>query len=344
MREYYDLIDSDECVPAGFAVNPNVAVVLPMMLHEDEATAIERGIDGAHFFGYSLAHYYGMGDPSPGRTNVWEEFLENRDTKGFARDIVRPTRRRSAVKIMQQGLGSLRGAIGTPDQITDLLRRYEAAGVDQVIFVLQAGRQQARAHLRGARAVREQVLRVRRGARGARADKAERWRRRRARAGAPRAAARGPARLRDRRAGRAGARRTRRAPRPGARPRRVSSPTRCAALVERRGPGGDRAAGARRVATRSSSAASAARSPSARSSAAWRASSSRGSRSASRATSPTSSPTPATAAPARSLDCAREGRRRHGDARRQRRARRSRSSCGAGLRPPRSPRRSIRRS
>jgi hypothetical protein len=43
------------------------------------------------------------------------------------------------VKIMQHGLGSLRGAIGTPDQVIDLCRRYEAAGVDQVIFVLQAG-------------------------------------------------------------------------------------------------------------------------------------------------------------------------------------------------------------
>jgi putative sterol carrier protein len=44
------------------------------------------------------------------------------------------------VKIMQEGLGSLRGAIGTPDQVADLCRRYEAAGVDQVIFVSQAGR------------------------------------------------------------------------------------------------------------------------------------------------------------------------------------------------------------
>jgi hypothetical protein len=43
------------------------------------------------------------------------------------------------VKIMQHGLGSLRGAIGTPDQVLDLCRRYEAVGVDQVIFVLQAG-------------------------------------------------------------------------------------------------------------------------------------------------------------------------------------------------------------
>jgi putative sterol carrier protein len=44
------------------------------------------------------------------------------------------------VKILQQGLGSLRGAIGTPDQVRELVSRYEAAGVDQLIFVLQAGR------------------------------------------------------------------------------------------------------------------------------------------------------------------------------------------------------------
>jgi alkanesulfonate monooxygenase SsuD/methylene tetrahydromethanopterin reductase-like flavin-dependent oxidoreductase (luciferase family) len=139
VEEYYALIESDECVPVGFDVNPNVAVVLPMMLHEDEATAIERGIDGAHFFGYSLAHYYGMGSHQPGRTVVWDEFLANRDERGFARSIVTPDAAPLAVKIMQHGLGSLRGAIGTPDQVLDLCRRYEAAGVDQVIFVLQAG-------------------------------------------------------------------------------------------------------------------------------------------------------------------------------------------------------------
>src|SRR5881396_732368 len=50
--EYYQLIQSEECVPAGYAVNPNVAVVVPFMCHQDEETAIERGIDGAHFFGF----------------------------------------------------------------------------------------------------------------------------------------------------------------------------------------------------------------------------------------------------------------------------------------------------
>src|SRR3954465_11462339 len=137
--EYYRLIESEECVPTGFAVNPNVAVVLPMMLHEDEQTGIDRGIDGAHFFGYSLAHYYGMGRHFPGTTSIWDEFQANRAKRGFGREVVTADDSSLAVKMMQQGLGALRGAIGTPQQVAELVRRYQAVGVDQIIFVLQAG-------------------------------------------------------------------------------------------------------------------------------------------------------------------------------------------------------------
>jgi alkanesulfonate monooxygenase SsuD/methylene tetrahydromethanopterin reductase-like flavin-dependent oxidoreductase (luciferase family) len=137
--EYFDLIASEGCVPAGFAVNPKVAVVLPMMCHPDEAEAIERGIDGAHFFGYSLSHYYGGSPHVPGRTDVHEEFLARRDETGFARDVISPDAAPLAIRLLQEGLGSLRGAIGTPEQIVDLLRRYESVGVDEVGMVLQAG-------------------------------------------------------------------------------------------------------------------------------------------------------------------------------------------------------------
>jgi alkanesulfonate monooxygenase SsuD/methylene tetrahydromethanopterin reductase-like flavin-dependent oxidoreductase (luciferase family)/putative sterol carrier protein len=137
--EYYAIIDSDECVPAGFAVNPHFAVVLPMMLHEDEETAIERGVDGAHFFGYSLAHYYVFGEHRPGRTNLWEQFQRDRAERGFAREVVKPDQEPLGVKLLEQGLGSLRGAIGTPDQVTELVERFEAAGVDQIIFACQTG-------------------------------------------------------------------------------------------------------------------------------------------------------------------------------------------------------------
>src|SRR3954452_18259361 len=138
--EYYATIESDDCVPGGFAVNPNFAVVLPMMLHDDEATAIERGIDGAHFFGYSLAYYYAFGAMQPGVTSIWDDFIANRDKRGFARSIVTPDQAPLGVKLLQEGLGSLRGAIGTPDQVAELCERYERAGVDQVIFCLQAGK------------------------------------------------------------------------------------------------------------------------------------------------------------------------------------------------------------
>ncbi|HYI46516.1 MAG TPA: LLM class flavin-dependent oxidoreductase [Actinomycetota bacterium] len=137
--DYYAILSSDRCVPAGFDVNPNLAVVVPLFCHEDEETAIQRGIDGGHFFGYSLAHYYVFGEHQPGRTNVWNEFQQHRGKFGFAREIIRAEGDTLGVKLLEQGLGSMRGAVGTPKQIMDLIDRYEAAGVDQVIFVAQCG-------------------------------------------------------------------------------------------------------------------------------------------------------------------------------------------------------------
>lgn len=138
--EYYSLLTSEECVPGGFAVNPNIAVVLPFMCHKDEQTAIDRGLDGGHFFRYSLAHYYIFGNHQPSRTNVWEEFQEKRGDYGLTPDIVRADEQPLSVNLFEQGTGSMRGAIGTPDQIAALLERYEQAGVDQVIFISQAGK------------------------------------------------------------------------------------------------------------------------------------------------------------------------------------------------------------
>src|SRR5258708_33610557 len=49
--DYYATIDSEECVPGGFAVNPQVPCGVPFMCHEDDETAIESGLDRVHFFG-----------------------------------------------------------------------------------------------------------------------------------------------------------------------------------------------------------------------------------------------------------------------------------------------------
>jgi alkanesulfonate monooxygenase SsuD/methylene tetrahydromethanopterin reductase-like flavin-dependent oxidoreductase (luciferase family) len=138
--DYYGTIASEECVPGGFAVNANLACVLPFMCHEDEETAIARGLDGGHFFGYSLAHYYAFGHHRLGETNVWEEFEQNRSAFGFDRRVAAQQGQVLGAKLLEEGLGALRGAIGTPDQVRQLIRRYEEVGVDQLIFVSQAGR------------------------------------------------------------------------------------------------------------------------------------------------------------------------------------------------------------
>ncbi len=137
----YEKVLAEKCVPIGKAVNAQVACVSPMMLHHDEREAIARGLEGGNFFGYSLAHYYIFGDHRPGKTNVWEEFQAKREEMGYSPEV--------AVALQQERLGAkvvaaggnqgVRGAIGTPDQLREFLRRYEEAGVDQIIFVMQAG-------------------------------------------------------------------------------------------------------------------------------------------------------------------------------------------------------------
>ena len=141
VTEYYDLIASEECVPRGLAVNPNVAVVLPMMLHPDEATAIDRGIDGAHFFGYALGHYYG-GSSAPGRRDRSLAELPGQPRGAGLRPGDRLGHRRAAGRPPAGG-GARFAARRDRDarrRSSELMARYEAAGVDQVMFVLQAGR------------------------------------------------------------------------------------------------------------------------------------------------------------------------------------------------------------
>jgi hypothetical protein len=87
-----------------------------------------------------LGHYYVYGDHRPGRTSVWDEFQQNRSLLGFDREVAAQTNVQLAAQLFQQALGSSRGAIGTPAQLREFLRSYEEAGVDQVVFVSQAGR------------------------------------------------------------------------------------------------------------------------------------------------------------------------------------------------------------
>jgi alkanesulfonate monooxygenase SsuD/methylene tetrahydromethanopterin reductase-like flavin-dependent oxidoreductase (luciferase family) len=139
----YHAILAGEGVPIGDAVNANLACVTTFMCHPDEDTAIARGLDGANFFGYSLAHYYVFGRHAPGRTDVWAEYERRRREHGYDPAAVAAAAEpgeRLGAKVVDAGLGGLRGAVGTPDQLREYLRRYEECGVDQVILCFQAGR------------------------------------------------------------------------------------------------------------------------------------------------------------------------------------------------------------
>ncbi|KAF0651021.1 MULTISPECIES: LLM class flavin-dependent oxidoreductase [Streptomyces] len=137
---YYEVIASDACVPAGLAVNPNFAVALPFMCHRDEETALDRGLDGAQFWSYALMYYYFLGRHRPGGSDMWRSFQEARARHGLTRDPSGAPPAPGSPEARLAEMASLRQGIGTPEQLADLVRRYEAAGVDQVIFAAQLGR------------------------------------------------------------------------------------------------------------------------------------------------------------------------------------------------------------
>ena len=115
VEEYYEIFEK-ECEPLTQRVNPNIAMVSGFSCHDDEETAIARGLDGLRFFRFALAHYYHNGSQIPGETDIWQLY------KQTPQDPV-------------EG----RAGIGTPDQVREHLEIMEDAGVDQVVFIQQAG-------------------------------------------------------------------------------------------------------------------------------------------------------------------------------------------------------------
>ena len=121
VNDYYDTFKR-ECVPIGHAVNPNIAMVVGFSCHGDAEEARRRGIDGFRFFQFALGHDYAFGRHTPGRTSIWNKYIAVRDALGT------------------EVLGGGTGCIGTPEQISAALRKFDEAGVDQTVFIQQSGR------------------------------------------------------------------------------------------------------------------------------------------------------------------------------------------------------------
>lgn len=115
VEEYYNTF-KNECEPIGRTVNPNVAMVTGFMCHEDSNVAVQQGLEGFHFFGYALSHYYITGTHVPGEFDVWADFQKH-----------------------GPNIGGPTGGIGNPQEVRENMRKFQESGVDQVIFIQQAG-------------------------------------------------------------------------------------------------------------------------------------------------------------------------------------------------------------
>lgn len=123
---YYGIIKSDECVPIGHSVNANIAMVSSFSVHADRAEAIRRGQEGFEFFAFAIGAQVTR-DQTPGRTKLWEAFQEVRQSS--TEEIVR-----TAAFDPDYASG-----IGTPEDLSKHIGEFEDAGVDQIIFLQQAG-------------------------------------------------------------------------------------------------------------------------------------------------------------------------------------------------------------
>jgi hypothetical protein len=94
-------------------------MVTGFSVHKDGEEAVRRGLDGFKFFGYALGHHYIFGEHKPGRTDIWKAFEGVKDA-------------------MPSNAGA--GGIGTPETMRKHLRGFAEAGVDQVSFIQQGGR------------------------------------------------------------------------------------------------------------------------------------------------------------------------------------------------------------
>lgn len=103
-----------------YQTNPNIAVVSGFMCCETDEEAWQKA-DGWTFFQFALQLYNKEGPFEPGSISFWDKYQEWKQTPAG--------QKRSGSEL-----------IGSPDTIRQKLKELEAANVDQVILLNQAGK------------------------------------------------------------------------------------------------------------------------------------------------------------------------------------------------------------
>jgi alkanesulfonate monooxygenase SsuD/methylene tetrahydromethanopterin reductase-like flavin-dependent oxidoreductase (luciferase family) len=153
-EQYYSLI-REECYPIGAAINPALGVVNVLSCFDTDDEAIQKGMEGAQFFAYSLAYYYNpftAGQHRPGKSNIYKQFIDApedlrwgpfgdafRAFGGFDGGNATGEEPKDEVTRALWRAAQRGGCIGSPDFIKNALRKYEDAHLDLMIFVAQCG-------------------------------------------------------------------------------------------------------------------------------------------------------------------------------------------------------------
>ena len=125
VRDYYAILEN-ECEPVGYAINPQIAMACPFLCDRNEKLVRDMTHEHHGFFMYGLGHYAFFGQHEPGKTNLWESY-KNQPVKIKIDDPL-------------ASASNVQNCVGTPEQIRATLRGFEESGVDQVLFLSQAGK------------------------------------------------------------------------------------------------------------------------------------------------------------------------------------------------------------
>ncbi|HIL96731.1 MAG TPA: LLM class flavin-dependent oxidoreductase, partial [Pseudomonadales bacterium] len=120
VNAYYNTFVNDQELLTDYQTNPNIAVVSGFMCAETDEEAWQKA-DGWTFFQFALQLYNKEGPFEPGTISFWDKYQEWKQTPAG--------QKRSGSEL-----------IGSPDTIRGKLKELEAANVDQVILLNQAGK------------------------------------------------------------------------------------------------------------------------------------------------------------------------------------------------------------
>ncbi|HWI29530.1 MAG TPA: LLM class flavin-dependent oxidoreductase [Stellaceae bacterium] len=120
VHRYYNTLLNTPRPLAEYPRNANIAIVNGFMCAPTDEEALAKA-SGWTFFIFALSYYGRKGVDAPGTSDLWREYQDWR-------------RSEKAEAALRSGL------IGSPATIRARLRQFEAAHVDQVILLNQAGR------------------------------------------------------------------------------------------------------------------------------------------------------------------------------------------------------------